>query len=262
MMELAGLRVLITGASSGIGEALTQACVVYGCEVVGIARRGDRLANLRDRMGTAFTPVKLDLSEPGAASAIRSLGRFDIVVSNAGRGLTVMPLATRREDIQDMMKANVYTAIAVVEGTVQEMVSHGKGLIVVVGSILGRVPYAPWRAAYSASKAALAALVAGWRQELAPHGIGVTLVNPGLTTTEFQAKANPNKAPIPSLGPQADSIPSSVAQTPDEVANKIIEAMISPRDEVYTREEIASWMVDVFASLARGEDPLKSLLVT
>lgn len=257
--RLENKQILITGASSGIGYALSMLCASEGANVIGLARSENNLKEIKKIYESNFDFVLADLESKKSVNAIRSLNRFDIVVCNAGRGLTKMPLETTEEDILKMIQVNLFSAMRTVEGALPKMLEHGHGQIIVVGSILGRVPYAPWRAAYSAAKAALLAVAVGWRQELEPKGISVTVVNPGLTSTGFQSSANPHNKPMPSGWEKLKTLPSSQAQTAEEVAEIIVETMLNPKDEIYTRTEIAAWMAHYFAQLSEGKDILKDL---
>jgi short-subunit dehydrogenase len=256
MTSLPGKRILITGAASGIGQEACRLAVLAGAEVVGVSRRGDRLQEFAAEIGNRFTPLSLDLELASSAEAIGECGRFDAAICNAGRGCTRMPLETDFPLLEVMMRANVLTAMNTVAGVLPPMREHGAGVLVVVGSILARAPTAPWRAAYSASKAALAALVAGWRQQLVPEGIAVKLVCPGLTATEFQSVANPTGIELPKL-----SAPFMTPQTAKEVAEIVLDSAYSECDEVYTRPESAEWISGVYSSLAAGVDPLKNVLL-
>lgn len=257
--RLENKHILITGASSGIGHALSMLCASEGANVIGIARNESRLKQIKQKHESNFGYFLVDLESKNSVDTIRSLGRFDIVVCNAGRGLTKMPLETTEEDILSMIQVNLFSVMRTVDGALPKMLEHGHGQITIVGSILGRVPYAPWRAAYNASKAALLALASGWRQELVPKGIKVSVVNPGLTSTEFQHSANPENKPMPKGWEKLKSLPSSQAQTAKEVAEIIIEAILNPKDEAYTRTEVATWMAHYFAKLSEGRDILKDL---
>src|SRR5581483_4738097 len=255
-------RILITGASSGIGEALARLAVQNEYAVVGLARRKHRLEDLRDQLGPRFEPCAADLELPESETLIRSLGRFDAVVANAGRGSTIMPLDLETRHIHDMVQANVITVMHTLRGALPEMMSAGKGTILIVGSILGRVPYAPWRAAYSAAKAALLSLAASCRQQLLPLGIQVCVVNPGLTDTEFQQTANPEGKPLPPLNFGRSPSPGAIPQTSAQVAETIFNVLENPRDEAYTREEIATVMADRYVALSNGTDPIRGLLIS
>jgi short-subunit dehydrogenase len=257
-MNFTGKRILITGASSGIGAALAMTAVGQDATVVGVARRDDRLLEVAERAGQLFTPIVCDLEQTSAVDRIRSLGHFDCVIANAGRGSTIMPLDLNHESLDAMMHANVYTAMHTLHGALPN--AQRGDIFVFVGSILGRIPYAPWRSAYNASKAALAALIVGWRQELYRRGIRVLLVNPGLTKTEFQSTANPESIKLPELHSDSRRFPSMVPQTPDEVAMQIMTAIESDHDEAYTRAETARWVAEYYSELASGRDSVRNLL--
>lgn len=251
---------MVTGASSGIGEALARLLVAEGHEVTAVARRAARLERLQNELGERLIPVICDLESQTSVNRLRRLSRQDVVVVNAGRGLTRMPLETSPEDVASMISANVVTAMNTFQALLPAMLEAGQGHFIFIGSILGRVPYAPWRAAYSASKAALLALVAGYRQELSATGIALSVVNPGLTTTEFQQAANPGSISTPRLSTRAASFPSAQRQSAEQVATHIAKVIDSRKDEAYTRQETANWMAEYYAGLAQGEDSIRDLL--
>ncbi len=253
MSKLNGKRVLITGVSSGIGNALAKKCIQESAEVVGISRRETHLIGLNH--------LKLDLESNQSVEMLKQMDAFDIVVANAGRGNTRMPSEINETEINNMIKANVMTAVNTFLGTISAMQKRKAGQFVFVGSILGRIPYAPWRCAYSASKAALSALVCGWRMETEPIGIKVKMFNPGLTLTEFQATANPNEVAFANLNPKSKSFPSSQAQSADEIADLIIQCFESENQEFYSRNETAEWVANYYSELANGKDNISDLLM-
>lgn len=261
MSSLAGYGMVVTGASSGIGEATVRLAVKHGAKVTGVARRKERLEELQQQLGNLFDFLAVDLEKSSSVQQLMKLGNQDILICCAGRGLTKMPIETKPENIAEMMCANVDTVIHTLQAFVSRMSIAKHGHIIVVGSILGRIPYAPWRCAYSASKAALSVLVAGVRQELRKDNIHISLVNPGLVRTEFQKVANPTNLEMPSLIETAQDFPSMNAQTPDEVARVIIELIHHPKDEVYTRPEIAEWVTDYYRDLSAGNDTISNVLV-
>lgn len=243
---------MVTGSSSGIGAEIASIATNLGASVVGVSRRAP--------MSELFQSNKLDLESSDSILELKKLGRFDVVIANAGRGNTCMPLSINESEIDVMISANVKTAVNSFLGTVDKMIANKSGEFIFVGSILGRIPYAPWRCAYSASKAALAALVCGWRMELASYGINVRLFNPGLTMTEFQACANPNSISLPTLGPKAKELPSANPQTANEVALAILETVGTSSHEAYPTEEIGKSVEMYYSHLSQGTDPIVDFL--
>ncbi len=229
--------------------------------MVAVARRAELLIELQDEVGKGLETVALDMELAESVEYLASAETFDVAIANVGRGLTVMPCKTTYADIDSMMRVNLLSAMNTVAGCSPAMVAARKGTIVLVGSILGRIPYAPWRAAYNAAKAALAAMAVGWRQELSREGVRVLLFNPGLTSTDFQSSANPKHIATPQLEGRARSFPSVRAQSADEVAHLLLDAVRGDSDEVYTRAETAEWVAEYYAAIARGNDSVGNLLL-
>ncbi|MCX4680879.1 SDR family oxidoreductase [Streptomyces sp. NBC_01433] len=182
--------VLITGASSGIGEATARRLAAAGHQVVLGARRTDRLADLaRDieaREGSAF-PYELDVTDPAAmesfvAAAHDRYGRIDVLVNNAG----VMPLsrldALRVDEWNRMIDVNLHGVLHGIAAVLPIMRAQHRGHIVNISSVSGlRVD--PTAAVYSATKHAVRALSEGLRQE--SRELRVTAISPGLTRSEL-----------------------------------------------------------------------------
>lgn len=190
MGSVEGSRVLVTGASSGIGAALALELARRGAHVALLARTRDRLdevaASCRAR-GVEAHVVVADLGDAaqarvGAESAWDALGHLDVVVNNAGMPLRRHVVRLGDDDVQDTMALNFFGAVTVTLTLLPRMVERGSGRIVNVGSVAGRVA-APREAAYVASKFALA----GWSDtlavDLAGTGIAVHHVCPGVIDT-------------------------------------------------------------------------------
>jgi NADP-dependent 3-hydroxy acid dehydrogenase YdfG len=190
---LDGRVALVTGASSGIGEAVARELARAGASVLVTARREDRLRALVERIrqdGGKARAVPADVSrreEVAAAvdDALGTWGRVDILVNNAG----VMPLspvsALRVEDWERMVDVNVKGVLYGLASVLPGMLERGEGHIVNVGSVAGRRPF-PGGTVYAATKFAVRALSAGIQLELsAERGIRITDVQPGVVDTEL-----------------------------------------------------------------------------
>ncbi len=220
--RLSGLRVLITGGSSGIGAATARVFAARGA-LVAVAGRNE--AALRMVAAATGGPVfRGDLRQPGCPQGIvedtaAALGGLDVVVSNAGIGWAG-PFASMREaDISALLDVNLRAA-ALVALTAIPHLRPGVGRLVFVGSIAGLtgVPGESW---YSATKAGLACLAESLRAELRPQGIGVTLVSPGVVDTPFFER---RKVPYQRVHPQlmsaqkaADAIAGAVEHGRDDL---------------------------------------------
>jgi short-subunit dehydrogenase len=181
---------LITGASSGIGEALAKDLSARGVEVVLAARRSDALealaSELRGRGGRVHTEV-LDVSRPEATvEAIRrvdaALGGLDLVIANAGIGQPLPALTLTWERVAPVLATNLVGAIATLTAVLPQMIARGRGHLVGISSlaVLGPVPGG---SAYRASKCGLSAFLENLRAELGATGVRVTAVHPGFVRT-------------------------------------------------------------------------------
>lgn len=189
---LNGQVALVTGASSGIGEAAVVALAEAGAKVVAVARRADRLATLVDKIkstGGVAMAFPGDVSQEEIAiqavdAAIEHFGRIDILVNSAGNiqaaNLENADLAQWREVIDTNLMASVYTCHAVVG----PMKAQGSGYIINVGSLACRTT-SPVYNSYATSKFGLHAMTDGLRQEVGPYGIRVCLLVPGTVATEI-----------------------------------------------------------------------------
>lgn len=227
--------VVITGASAGIGEALAREVGRRGGRPVLAARRTEELARAAALSGREALAVTADVTRREDSrrildSAIARFGAVDVWVNNAGRGITRPVSALTDDDLDQMMLVNVKSALYGIQAALPHFVARGRGHIINVSSMLGRVPFAPLRSAYGAAKHALNSLTANLRVELAGQhpGIHVTCVMPGVVATEFGTNALHG-------GPDSRRLPG--AQAADEVAAAIADAIESPRAEVYTRPE-------------------------
>jgi NADP-dependent 3-hydroxy acid dehydrogenase YdfG len=186
---------LVTGASSGIGEAVAVRLVHEGMRVIGCARRLDRMQHLRDRLGARFVPMQADLRDPTAIEALfASLDAQGLIpavlVNNAGLASKDSLLDGQREGWREMFDVNVLALCQCTQRAVRGMRAHGDdGAVVHISSMAGhRVPVGG-NSVYAATKFAVRALTEGLRQELyaAGSGVRVSAVSPGLVETEFPA---------------------------------------------------------------------------
>ena len=194
-MTLAGKTAIVTGASSGIGEATSRLLAQKGCNVVLAARREDRLNALAGELGAL--PVPTDVTEPAACAALvaRTLERFgalDILVNNAGLGLYGSVAEGDPEDWRKMFDVNVLGVLYLTRAAVRRMLERGAGDIVFVSSLAGRrVPRADGTV-YAATKHAITAVAEGLRMDMREKGIRVINVEPGLVRTEFPECSYPS----------------------------------------------------------------------
>ena len=192
---------IITGTTSGIGEATMRKFVAAGFGVVGNGRKAEKLAVLEDEMGPAFCGVAGDAADESVLHQLfdRAVDRFgreaDIVVANAGRGLGGSVKDADLNEFEAVLKINVSGALSLVQKAARKMVKtqqkaypQSAADIVIIGSVVGR-HISPFSAVYGASKFAVHALAEGLRREIGPQGVRVSLVEPGAVLSGFQAAA-------------------------------------------------------------------------
>jgi len=186
-------KVLVTGASSGIGQALVQRLSGQGLEVHALARREERLSELA--ASTGCTPLALDLRDTDALYSRLANQRYDILINNAGLGRGYDSLAAAsRDDIERTIETNVTAAVHILRALLPGMIERQCGHVVNVGSITGLYPM-PF-ALYAASKGALHLLSQSLRMELKGSAVRCTEICPARVRTEFFATAfdDPHKA--------------------------------------------------------------------
>lgn len=225
--------VVITGASAGIGAALAKIVATRGGKPVLAARREKELTEAAKAAGPAALAVVADVTKRAEVqhlldAAVAHFGHVDVWVNNAGRGISRPVTALTDEDVDEMIRVNVKAALHGMQLATAHFKERGEGHVINVSSLLGRVPFAPIRSAYSASKAALNSLTASLRMELrATHpAIHVSSIHPGVVGTDFGRSA---------LHGGVDSRALPNAQSADEVAAVIAETIETPRADVYTR---------------------------
>ena len=243
--------VVITGASGGIGAATAELLAARGARVALVARGVDALQEVARRCGANALAIVADATRRedvrrAVDEALSRFGRIDVWINNVGRGITRLPSELSDQDVEDMMRVNVLTALYGMQEVLPHFKGRGKGHIINVSSMLGRIPQKPFRSAYNGAKHFLNALTANVRDELAEThpGIAVSLVSPGVVRTGFGLNALHG-------GPDSRQIPDS--QSAEEVAAVIAGVVESPRPDVYTFPGAHDRVVAYLASL--GEDP-------
>lgn len=231
------MNVLVTGSSSGIGNACARAFRDRGDRVVATARRRDSLAGLEQ---TGCLARELDVTDPASIDAVvaeveRDHGGLDVLVNNAGYGQQGAFEELSLDDFRAQLETNLIGTIAVTQRVLPKMRERRRGRIVMVSSMGGRLGF-PGGAAYHASKFALEAVSDVLRFEVARFGIGVVIVEPGLVASGYGATALARLVGRPS-GPYAEftaglraALERSFsggfpgASTPEEVAAACLEA--------------------------------------
>lgn len=190
---LSGRVAVVTGATSGIGEATARRLAADGASVALIGRREDRLQKLAEQIGDAALPVAADVSDhdamlTAAANIRTALGSVDLVVANAGVMLAAPFEAAQISEWNQMISTNLngllYTGRAFIDDLLAAAAAGKPADLVHVGSVGGHMVF-PNYGVYTATKAAVAHLTRNLRAELGPRGVRVKNVEPGLVVTEL-----------------------------------------------------------------------------
>ncbi|MCP3913308.1 MAG: SDR family oxidoreductase [Actinomycetia bacterium] len=186
---------LITGSNSGIGRGAAIELARRGWTVYGSMRsldKGEKLAALSAEAGVEVRPVVLDVTDTGSVNAAvaqvtEDSGGIDVVINNAGVGGNGVTEECPIELYEQVMDANVYGGIRLIQAVLPQMRERGSGTIVNFSSVVGRVAHIA-QSPYYVSKFAVEAMTEGLAQEVAPFGIRVCLIEPGITKSAIFAK--------------------------------------------------------------------------
>jgi len=238
MAEIRGKRVLITGASSGIGRALAFAMAEKGAVLALAARRAGRLENVASDIGTAFSHLPKPLVFPCDIAikenvswlieeSIKSMGRIDILVNNAGIGVYGLTERMSTKDFEKILAVNFFGAVHCMLEVLPHMPQRGEGYMVNVASLATKYGV-PYLGAYGAGKAALAVLSQSLRAELSGSGVSVVVVYPGYKQSEFFSKEKHVGGGRRPAGPY---------ESPRSVAKKIIRGIEKNKKEIVLTTE-------------------------
>ncbi|HEX2573472.1 MAG TPA: SDR family oxidoreductase [Polyangia bacterium] len=229
-MDLKGQTALITGASSGIGQAFARLLAARGADLIIAARRTDRLealaAELETQHRVTVTPLPLDLSHPEAPAELhaRTEGagrRIDILINNAGFGTHQPFVDLAWERVREELQLNVIALTELTHRFTRTMKPRGRGHVLNVASVGAFLPV-PYYATYAAGKAYVLHFSEALAAELAPSGVRVCCLSPGGTETEFFQVAGQK----PSLMARATMM------TPDRCARIGLRALFGGRRSI------------------------------
>ncbi|MBN2470574.1 MAG: SDR family NAD(P)-dependent oxidoreductase [Anaerolineae bacterium] len=200
--------VVITGASAGIGLAAAHAFAAQGARLVLVARNAERLEAARAALAPHAVDtlaVPADVSDPAAADRILAatlerFGRIDVLVNNAGLALGGLTWENDPDRIRAAADVDLYGTIRLTQAALPVMLRQGRGHIVNVSSMIGRIP-TPGMAVYSGVKAGIVGFSAALRREVDNHGLRVTVVLPGPTETHSDVDLVPPGMP-PGVPPE------------------------------------------------------------
>jgi len=230
---------LITGASSGLGRALSEAALERGDRVVATARDPKLLADLTERHPRAAVAVRLDVTDPDQArtavdAGLAAFDRIDVVVNNAGYGLFGALEELPEEELRREFETNVFEALHVTRAALPHLRRQRAGHIVQISSLEGVAPLAAGESAYAGTKFAVEGLAEALAKDVAHLGIRVTIVEPGPLRTDFAsgAVAKPPRGEdyVESVGKALgwfDGLAGRQPNDPSRVAGAIIEAVDS-----------------------------------
>ncbi|HEX7024576.1 MAG TPA: SDR family NAD(P)-dependent oxidoreductase [Gemmatimonadales bacterium] len=243
--------VVITGASGGIGAALAGLLGTGGTRLVLVARRARELGAVAERAGPSAHSIVADMTRREdvrrvVAEALDRFGRIDVWVNNVGRGITRLPSELSDDDVDEMMRVNVKTALYGIQEVLPHFRERGTGHVINISSMLGRIPLNPLRSAYNGAKHFLNALTDNFRSEVqrTHPGIQFSLISPGVVRTDFGVHALHG-------GPDSRQLPDS--QSVEEVAVIIAGVIESRRPDYYTRPGSRERVLGYLGSL--GQDP-------
>lgn len=231
---------LITGASSGLGLELAKAALARGDAVAAVARRVERLTELAKEYPERVLPVAADLlhaeaRESAVKACLERWSRIDVLVNNAGRGSLGAAEEFAASELRAQLELNFIACAEMIRLCLPAMRAAGRGHVVNVSSIGGRVNVGGF-SAYGAAKFALEGYSEALADEVRPFGIGVTVVEPGALRTEFAGDSNVRPAQRiaaydPVLKPIRDYLYGSAGKQsgdPAKAAAVILEAILTP----------------------------------
>ncbi|MCE4299152.1 SDR family oxidoreductase [Xanthomonas hortorum] len=201
---------LITGASSGFGRGLVETLLARGERIAATVRRADALADLQTLHGEALHVFQLDLRDSAAvrevvAQAFQTLGRIDVLISNAGYGTLGAAEAATDAQVRAVIDTNLIGSITLIQATLPHLRRQGGGHVVQVSSEGGQIAY-PGFSLYHASKWGIEGFVEAVAQEVAGFGIHFTLAEPGPARTNFGAALVRTDIPSDYAGTPVDAL--------------------------------------------------------
>ncbi|ENQ3078907.1 SDR family oxidoreductase [Bacillus multifaciens] len=230
--------IVITGASSGIGEELAMQVAEQGAIPVLIARTEEKLRELKQKIETTYRTschyYILDVSNEAEVKRVftqilQDIGQIDILVNNAGFGVFKTFVEASVQEVKDMFDVNVFGLVACTKAVLPYMIERNSGHIVNIASLAGKIA-TPKSSAYAATKHAVLGFTNSLRMELANTNITVTAINPGPIDTNFHTIADES-------GTYVKSVERYILK-PNYVAQQIVKAIEMKKREV----NLPKWM--------------------
>jgi short-subunit dehydrogenase len=224
-------RALVTGASRGIGKAIAEALVAHGWEVIGTCRAPGRL--VRDQKLPGVTYLPLDLGKTASIAALaRRVREVDVLVNNAGASAIGPVEEISMQEARALFDTNFFGAVDLTRRLIARMRSKGAGTVIFIGSMHSEAP-APFKAVYSASKAALRSFSDCLRAEVGGFGVRVSLIAPLYIRTNLEqrmhaAKNSPYGEKVHRMHESRQQMISTSADI-STVSRKVLEILRNPR---------------------------------
>lgn len=235
-MDFKNRSIWITGASSGIGEALAYNLSRRGAKLILSSRSGEALQNVKEQCPGQPDNIKilpLDLSETHTLSqkvdeALQFFGAIDYLFNNGGISQRSLAVETDMEVIRKVMEVNFFGTVALTKALLPSMIERQQGHIVVTSSVMGKFG-TRLRSTYAASKHAIHGYFDSLRQEVFEHNINITLVCPGFIKTNVTINAL--KGDGSRLGEMSEG--QLKGMTPEKCAEEIVAGLIHNKQELY-----------------------------
>ncbi len=237
MTRLAGRHVLVTGASSGIGQATARRLAAEGARVGVLARRGpelERLAEECDGVAVVCDVVDAEATRAAVDRVAEAIGALDGVVNAAGVVRPARVADADPGDVRRMLEVNVLGLVHVTQAAIPHLRARGRGDVVNLSSMSGRRLQTPEMGIYGATKAAVHTLSEGLRRELREDRVRVTTLAPGLVDTPiFEGLEDPVSQRLRDAAPRA-------GLTAAEVAGSIADVLAAPEHLVHVEVALLS----------------------
>lgn len=251
-MEIKDKVIWLTGASSGIGEALAYALAKEGANLIISARRKEELERVASQIKSEVFILPLDLKdqsnfEAKKNDAIKKFGKIDVLINNGGVSQRSLAKDTSIEVDRKLFEVNFFGTVALTKVLLPDFIRQKSGLIVTITSAVGKFG-SPWRSGYAASKHALHGFFDSLRAELHDDNVKILLVCPGFIQTNVSQNA------LTDTGEKLGSMDKATANglTADECALQIISAIKNEREEIVVanfKERFAVFAKRIFPSL-------------
>lgn len=264
MSSLQNKVIWITGASSGIGEALVYECAKQNAKIILSARRESelmRVSKAANLNSGNFLILPFDLSDTTkvkelADQAVSAFGRIDILINNGGQSQRAEAITTSTETERQLFEINYFSAVNLSKAVLPLMLKNGSGKIVVISSIAGKFGFY-LRSTYSAAKHALHGYFESLRLEVEKQGISVLMVCPGKIKTTISLKAISADGGIHNKMDESHEN----AMSAGECARQIISGILNNKEEIFVGGKellivkIKRFLPKLFSKLIRKQSP-------